>query len=114
MSPYRAAEILHERARDLDRGGRWGRRRLAGRAAGELGVRHADLSHRRGVSGRARRRVETAADIENLCIDTVGGKPLCIKDFAVVERGPEPVFNVVTAEGVAAVLLYIRSEMFCL
>ena len=36
--------------------------------------------------------------------------PVRIKDFARVERGPEPVFNVVTAEGVNAVLLNIRSQ----
>ena len=33
-----------------------------------------------------------------------------IRDFARVERGPEPVFNIVTAEGVDAVLLNIRSQ----
>ncbi len=55
-------------------------------------------------------RVQTAEDIENLCIDIVGGRPLYIKDIAKVERGPEPVFNVVTAEGVPAVLLNIRSQ----
>src|SRR5205085_3637403 len=36
--------------------------------------------------------------------------PLRIKDFATVVRGPEPVFNVVTAEGVNAVLLNVRSQ----
>jgi multidrug efflux pump subunit AcrB len=33
-----------------------------------------------------------------------------VKDFARVERGPEPVFNVVTAEGVNAVLVNVRSQ----
>ncbi len=55
-------------------------------------------------------RVKTAADIENLCIETVSERPVYIRDIARVERGPEPVFNVVTAEGVPAVLLNIRSQ----
>ena len=40
----------------------------------------------------------------------VDGHPISIRDFARVERGPEPVFNVVTAEGVPAVLLNVRSQ----
>ena len=40
----------------------------------------------------------------------MNGRPIRIKDFARVERRPEPVFNVVTAEGVNAVLLNIRSQ----
>jgi CzcA family heavy metal efflux pump len=36
--------------------------------------------------------------------------PIRIRDFARVQRGPEPVFNVVTADGKDAVLLNIRSQ----
>ena len=38
------------------------------------------------------------------------GRVVRIRDFARVERGPEPAFNVVTAEGVPAVLLNVRSQ----
>ena len=55
-------------------------------------------------------RVHSIADIENLVVTVVGTHPIRIKDFARVERGPEPVFNVVTAEGVNAVLLNVRSQ----
>jgi CzcA family heavy metal efflux pump len=55
-------------------------------------------------------RVHSIADIESLTVTVVNNHPIRIKDFARVERGPEPVFNVVTAEGVNAVLLNIRSQ----
>jgi CzcA family heavy metal efflux pump len=55
-------------------------------------------------------RVHSIADIENLTVAVVNGHPISIRDFARVERGPEPVFNVVTAEGVPAVLLNVRSQ----
>ena len=55
-------------------------------------------------------RVHDIADIENLTVAVVNGHPISIRDFAHVERGPEPVFNVVTAEGVPAVLLNVRSQ----
>lgn len=55
-------------------------------------------------------RVHTTDDIENLVVTVTDGHPVRIKDFARVERGPEPVFNVVTAEGVNAVLINIRSQ----
>ena len=55
-------------------------------------------------------RVRNAADIENLTVSVVDGHPTRLKDVARVERGPEPVFNIVTAEGVNAVLLNIRSQ----
>ncbi|MDD5274628.1 MAG: efflux RND transporter permease subunit [Methylovulum sp.] len=70
-------------------------------------------------------RVHSIADIENLtvtasasptlttqtaAIPAVIGHPLRIKDFARVERAPEPVFNIVTANGVEAVLLNIYSQ----
>jgi CzcA family heavy metal efflux pump len=55
-------------------------------------------------------RVHGIEDIENLAVAAVGTHPVRIRDFARVERGPEPVFNVVTAEGVPAVLLNVRSQ----
>ena len=55
-------------------------------------------------------RVHDIADIENLTVAVVNDHPVRIRDFARVERGPEPVFNVVTAEGVPAVLLNVRSQ----
>ncbi len=69
-------------------------------------------------------RVHTLEDIENLTVSVVGNTPaigilppaatvahpIRIKDFARVERTQEPVFNVVTANGVDAVLLNIYSQ----
>jgi CzcA family heavy metal efflux pump len=55
-------------------------------------------------------RVHGPDDIANLTVRDDGGHPIRIKDLARVERGPEPVFNIVTAEGVNAVLLNIRSQ----
>jgi CzcA family heavy metal efflux pump len=55
-------------------------------------------------------RVHSIQDLENLTVTVVNTHPVRIKDFARVERGPEPIFNVVTAEGVPAVLLNIRSQ----
>jgi CzcA family heavy metal efflux pump len=58
------------------------------------------------VDGRAR----SVREIEDLAVEVVDGHPVQVKDFARVVRGPEPIFNVVTAEGVNAVLLNIRSQ----
>ncbi len=55
-------------------------------------------------------RVHDIDEIENLTVDVVNGRPIRVRDFARVERQQEPVFNVVTAEGVNAVLLNIRSQ----
>ena len=55
-------------------------------------------------------RVHSAADIENLVIAVHGSHPVQVKDVARVERGPEPVFQDVTAQGRAAVLLNIQSQ----
>lgn len=67
-------------------------------------------------------RVHSPEDIENLTVSvsgntlTAGAIPatpvhlIHIKDFARVERAQEPVFNVVTANGVNAVLLNIYSQ----
>jgi CzcA family heavy metal efflux pump len=70
-------------------------------------------------------RVRTIEDIENLTVSVsgntpssgalqppvaTGAHPIRIKDFARVERTQEPVFNVVTASGVNAVLLNVYSQ----
>ncbi len=55
-------------------------------------------------------RLHDAGEIGNLVVSVVHGLPVRIRDFARVERGAEPAFNVVTADGVNAVLLNIRSQ----
>ena len=55
-------------------------------------------------------RVHSAADIENLVVAVHGSHPVQVKDVARVERGPEPVFKSVTAQGRDAVLLNIQSQ----
>ncbi len=55
-------------------------------------------------------RVHSGDDIENLVVAVTDGHPIRVRDFAKVERGPEPVFTVVTAEGVNAVLVNVRSQ----
>ena len=55
-------------------------------------------------------RVHSAEDINNLVVTANGGHPVRIRDVARVERGQEPVFNVVTAEGRNAALLNIHSQ----
>jgi CzcA family heavy metal efflux pump len=55
-------------------------------------------------------RVRSIDDIENFIIIADGNRPIPVKDFARVERGPEPGFDVVTADGADAVLLNIFSQ----
>lgn len=55
-------------------------------------------------------RLHTAQEIEDFTVKVVNGHPVRIGDFARVERGPEPVFNIVAADGEKAVLLNIRSQ----
>lgn len=55
-------------------------------------------------------RVQSPAEIADLTLTMVDGHPVRVRDFARVERGPEPVFNVVSAEGRPAVLLNVRSQ----
>jgi len=55
-------------------------------------------------------RLHSIAEIADLVVAVVDGSPVRVKDVARVERGPEPVFNIVTADGVNAVLLNIRSQ----
>jgi CzcA family heavy metal efflux pump len=55
-------------------------------------------------------RVHTASEIENLAVSTAENRIIRVKDFARVVPAQEPVFNVVTADGVNAVLLNVRSQ----
>ena len=55
-------------------------------------------------------RVHTPDDIGNVVITVTGGHPIQIKDVARVERGPEPAYTVVTAQGRDAVLLNVESQ----
>jgi CzcA family heavy metal efflux pump len=55
-------------------------------------------------------RVHSMREIEDLAIASEDGHPIRIRDFAKVVPGEEPVFNVVTADGVNAVLLNVRSQ----
>ncbi len=55
-------------------------------------------------------RVHTIAEIEDFVIRSENGHPVRVRDVARVERGPEPVFNIVTADGENAVLLNVRSQ----
>jgi len=58
------------------------------------------------VDGRAR----SIGDLEAFVVKAPGGLPVRVGDFATVRRGPEPVFNLVTADGRPAVLLNVRSQ----
>jgi len=55
-------------------------------------------------------RVRSAADIGNLVITVHGGHPVQVRDVARVERGAEPAFLSVTAQGHDAVLLNVQSQ----
>ena len=55
-------------------------------------------------------RVHSGEDILDLTVDVIDGHPVRIRDFARVRRGPEPVYNIVTAEGRDAVLLNVAQS----
>lgn len=55
-------------------------------------------------------RLKSPRAIADFPIRVIDGHPICVRDFARVERGPEPIFNIVTADGEEAVLLNIRSQ----
>jgi CzcA family heavy metal efflux pump len=55
-------------------------------------------------------RLHGPDDIANLTVIGGDGHPVRLGDVARVERAPEPVFNIVTADGVPAVLLNVRSQ----
>ncbi|MCF7848960.1 MAG: efflux RND transporter permease subunit, partial [Kiritimatiellales bacterium] len=47
-------------------------------------------------------RIGSPEALENFVIQGAGGQPLHIRDIGTVERGPEPVYNIVTADGKSA------------
>ncbi len=55
-------------------------------------------------------RLHSLADIGHVVLAVKDGHPVQIKDVARVERGPEPAYTVVTAQGRQAVLLNIQSQ----
>jgi CzcA family heavy metal efflux pump len=55
-------------------------------------------------------RLKDPGQIADFPVKVIHGHPVKVRDFARVERGPEPIFNIVTADGVEAVLLNIRSQ----
>jgi CzcA family heavy metal efflux pump len=55
-------------------------------------------------------RVHSPEDIGNVVIAVHGGHPLRVQDVAKVERGPEPAYTIVTAQGRQAVLFNIESQ----
>jgi CzcA family heavy metal efflux pump len=55
-------------------------------------------------------RAHTADELGDIVIASTNGIPVRVRDVATVARGAEPVFNIVTAEGVNAVLLNVRSQ----
>ncbi|PYJ30924.1 MAG: acriflavin resistance protein, partial [Verrucomicrobia bacterium] len=55
-------------------------------------------------------RVHSVEDIESLTVTADRDHPIHLKDFARVLRGKEPVFSVVTADGVNSVLLNLYSQ----
>jgi CzcA family heavy metal efflux pump len=57
-------------------------------------------------------RVHGVPEIEDYPVKTVAGHPVRVKDFARVEIGPEPVFNIITANGQEAVLLNVLSQPY--
>lgn len=55
-------------------------------------------------------RLKDPEAIADFPVRVAGGHPVRVRDFARIERGPEPIFNIVTADGAEAVLLNIRSQ----
>jgi len=55
-------------------------------------------------------RVQEPGEIEGIPIAYSDQSPICVRDVATVRRGAAPQFNIVTADGVDAVLLNVRSQ----
>ncbi len=55
-------------------------------------------------------RLHGTSSIEETIIAVSAGRPIHIGDIARVERAPEPAFKIITAEGVPAVLINVRSQ----
>lgn len=49
-------------------------------------------------------------EIADLVVDVAGGTPVRVKDLALVNRGQEPVYNIVTADGRPAVLVNVLQQ----
>jgi CzcA family heavy metal efflux pump len=58
------------------------------------------------VDGRVRNR----AEIEDVVVSWAGGTPVLVRDLASVRPGAAPRFNIVTADGVDAVLLNVYAQ----
>jgi len=55
-------------------------------------------------------RVKNASEIEDVVLANLGPSPIHVRDVGSVRRGAAPQFNIVTADGVNAVLLNVRSQ----
>lgn len=55
-------------------------------------------------------RVQNASEIEDVVVAYLEPSSIHVRDIAVVRRGAAPQFNIVTADGVHAVLLNVRSQ----
>jgi len=55
-------------------------------------------------------RVKSAGEIGEIPVAWSGGAPVYVRDIATVEPGAAPQYNIVTADGVDAVLLNVRSQ----
>jgi CzcA family heavy metal efflux pump len=55
-------------------------------------------------------RVHSPEDIQNVVITVAGSHPIRVRDLARVERGPEPSYTMITAQGHRAVLFNIESQ----
>src|SRR6185503_16852867 len=55
-------------------------------------------------------RVRSEQEIGNVVIAVHNGHPVLVKDVARIERGPEPAYTDVTAQGRTAVLLNVQSQ----
>ncbi len=55
-------------------------------------------------------RLKDPEAIAEFPVRVADAHPVRVRDFARVERGPEPIFNIVTADGKEAVLLNVRSQ----
>jgi len=55
-------------------------------------------------------RIASPEALAGFILKISGNHPVRLGDIATIQRGPEPIFNIVTAEGQAAVLLNVRSQ----
>lgn len=57
-------------------------------------------------------RVHNVAEIENLVVAMGGDHPIRVRDFADVKIDAEPASTIVTADGIASVLIMVRSQPY--